>query len=79
MARAPAPDEEEKSPWLVARFVEPEVENPAEEAIRLGRVLHGLRVTADIIVASERDVEDWRDVRGSVIHAALSESRLLAA
>lgn len=59
--------------------VEPEVENPAEEAIRLRRVLHGLRVTADIIVASERDVEAWRDVRGSVIHAALSESRLVAA
>jgi predicted nucleotidyltransferase len=59
--------------------VEPEVENGAEEAIRLRRTLRGLRVTVDIIVASEREAEEWRDVRGSIIHAALSGSRLLAA
>jgi hypothetical protein len=28
---------------------------------------------------SEREVEDWREVRGSLIHAALSEGRPLAA
>jgi hypothetical protein len=59
--------------------VEPEVANGAEEAIRLRRALKGLRLTADIVVVSERDADEWRDVRGSLIHAALSESRLLAA
>jgi predicted nucleotidyltransferase len=59
--------------------VELEVENGAEEAIRLRRTLRGLRLTADIVVVSRREAEEWRDVRGSVIHAALSESRLLAA
>jgi hypothetical protein len=34
---------------------------------------------ADVIVVSERDAETWGDVRGSLIHAALSEGRLLAA
>ena len=57
--------------------LEPEVENPAEEAIRLRRTLRGLRITADVIVVSDRDAEEWRDVRGSIIHAALSDSRLL--
>ena len=59
--------------------VEPTVENAAEEAIRLRRTLRGLRLTADIVVVSRRDAEEWRYVRGSLIHAALSESRLLAA
>jgi predicted nucleotidyltransferase len=58
--------------------VEPEVENPAEEEIRL-RALRGLAIATDIIVVSERDVEEWRDVRGSLVHAALADSRLLSA
>jgi predicted nucleotidyltransferase len=59
--------------------VEPKVENGAEEAIRLRRALRGLRITADVIVVSDRDAEEWRDVRGSLIHAALSDGRPLAA
>jgi predicted nucleotidyltransferase len=59
--------------------VEPEVENPAEEEIRLRRALRGLAIATDIIVVSERDVEEWRDVRGSLVHAALADSRLLSA
>jgi len=59
--------------------IEPEVGNAAEEAIRLRRTLRGLRLTVDVLVVSERDAEEWRDVRGSIIHAALSDSRQLAA
>jgi predicted nucleotidyltransferase len=59
--------------------VEAEVDDPAEEAIRLRRTLRGLRLAADVVVVSEQDVEEWRDVRGSIIHAALSDSRLLEA
>jgi predicted nucleotidyltransferase len=58
--------------------IEPEVENGAEESIRLRRMLRGLGVTVDVIVVSEREADEWRDVRGSLIHAALSDSRLLA-
>jgi len=36
-------------------------------------------VPADIIVVSEESVREWRDVYGTVIHAALSEGRELAA
>jgi predicted nucleotidyltransferase len=59
--------------------IEPEVENPAAESVRLRRALGDLVLAADVIVASEHRVQEWRDVRGSLIHAALAEGRELAA
>ncbi len=59
--------------------IEPEVENWASESVRLGRTLKGMLVPADIIVVSEESVREWRDVYGTMIHAALSEGRELAA
>jgi len=59
--------------------VEPEVENAAVESVRLGRALRGLGVAADVVVVRERDVEEWRDVRGSLVHAALADGRVLVA
>jgi|ERR1700733_291504 uncharacterized protein len=59
--------------------VEPAVSDPAKESVRLRRTLHGLGLFADVVVVSEREAEDWREVRGSLIHSALSEGRLLAA
>jgi hypothetical protein len=41
--------------------------------------LRGLRIAADVILVSARDVDEWRDVPGSLVHAALSEGRELAA
>ncbi len=57
--------------------IEPEVENPALESVRLPRALGDLVLAADVIVASEHRVQEWRDVRGSLIHAALAEGREL--
>ena len=37
-----------------------------------------MRVPADVIVVSQRYVEEWREVRGSLVYAALSEGRVLA-
>jgi predicted nucleotidyltransferase len=59
--------------------IEPEVENAAKESVRLRRTLRGLLFAADVIVASEQRVRDWRDVKGSLIHAALAGGRELAA
>jgi predicted nucleotidyltransferase len=59
--------------------IEPEVENPALESVRLRRVLADVLVPMDIIVASEHRVQEWRDVRGSLIHAALTGGRELVA
>jgi predicted nucleotidyltransferase len=57
--------------------VESEVDDDGAEAVRLMRVLRDLRVPTDVIVVSERYAEDWRDVRGTLVHAALSQGRLL--
>ena len=59
--------------------VEPSVEDATEESVRLRRTLRGLGLFADVIVVSEREAEKWGDAHGSVIHAALSEGRPLAA
>jgi predicted nucleotidyltransferase len=53
--------------------VEPQVERRGEESVRLRRALRGLRIAADVIVVSAGDVAEWRDVRGSLVHAALCE------
>lgn len=57
--------------------VEPEVSNEAEESVRLLRTLRDLRLPADVVVVSRRYAEDWREVRGGVVHAALSQGRVL--
>ena len=59
--------------------VEPEVVDAVAEAVRLRRTLRGLGVFADVIVISDRDAKEWRDVRGSLIHAALADGRAMAA
>jgi uncharacterized protein len=59
--------------------VEPTVEDPIKESVRLRRTLRGLGLFADVIVVSEDEAERWGQTHGSVIHAALSEGRALAA
>jgi predicted nucleotidyltransferase len=58
--------------------IEPHVDDEAWESVRLCRALRDLRLPAEIIVVSSRYAEDWADVRGSVVHAALSQGRVLA-
>jgi predicted nucleotidyltransferase len=59
--------------------IEPSVEDAVEESTRLRKAFRDLDVFADVIVVSDEEAEAWRDVYGSVIHAALAEGRLLAA
>jgi predicted nucleotidyltransferase len=56
--------------------------NPADrhaEMVRLDRALRPLGVPFDIVVVSERYAEDWGGVEGSMVHAALTEGRVLHA
>jgi predicted nucleotidyltransferase len=57
--------------------VEPDVENEAEESVRLRRVLRDLRLPADVVVVSRDYAERWREVRGGLVHAALSQGKVL--
>jgi uncharacterized protein len=58
--------------------VEPRVEDPNREIVRLQRVLAPLRLPADVIVVSEAHVEEWGDVASTMLHDALREGRVLA-
>lgn len=58
--------------------IEPEVDNEAIESVRLMREVRDLRLPVEVVVVSERDVTEWRDVRGSLVHAALTEGCVLA-
>jgi predicted nucleotidyltransferase len=62
---------------LAFLVVEPEVDNEAEESVRLHRTLRDLRVPADVIVVSRDYADRWHAVRGGLVHAALSQGRIL--
>ena len=59
--------------------IEPDVDDTALESVRLMRAVRDLRLPVEIVVVSEREAAEWRDVRGSLVHAALAEGRDLAA
>jgi uncharacterized protein len=59
--------------------VEPSVDDRIEESVRLRRTLRGLGLFADVLVVSDREAEESREVRGSLIHSALSEGRVVEA
>jgi predicted nucleotidyltransferase len=58
--------------------VEREVTDRFDETVRLRRALKPLRLPVDVIVVSESHVEEWGDVRNTMLHAALCEGRVLA-
>jgi predicted nucleotidyltransferase len=58
--------------------VEPDLTDRNAEFVRLRRSLRGLGVPIDLILVSEDNVDEWRDVPGSLIHDALREGRVLA-
>ncbi len=59
--------------------VEQEVTDRHGEMVRLSRELRSLGVPVDVVVVSERYLEEWGSVEGTMIHSALSEGRLLDA
>jgi|ERR1700677_1705434 len=59
--------------------IEHEVRDRHAEMVRLGRELRSLGVPVDVIVVSERYADEWAGVEGSMVHAALTEGRVLHA
>ena len=59
--------------------VEQEVRARRREMVRLSDVLRPLRVPIDIVVVSQRNFDEWRDLPGTIIHRAASEGRVLHA
>lgn len=58
--------------------IERDLPNRRQERIRLRMALDGFRTPIDVVVVSERHVEKWGDVKGTMLNAALKEGRLLA-
>jgi predicted nucleotidyltransferase len=58
--------------------IEPTVESPISEAVRLRRELRGLGVPIDIVVMDEAKAKRRAAVRGTMVERALREGRLLA-
>lgn len=54
-----------------------EVARPRAETARLRRELRGLGVGIDLLVVSAGHAEDWGDLEGTLLHAALHEGRVL--
>jgi uncharacterized protein len=59
--------------------IEPSVEDVIEGTYRLRCTLTELDVFADLVVVTEDEAKVWGGVYGTIIHAALSEGRPLAA
>ena len=57
--------------------IESNVDSRHQEAVRLRRTLRGLDVPADVIVVTAQQVDEWRDVHGTLIHEALQEGRVV--
>lgn len=67
-------DEESDVDFLV---IEPDVDDWMAESVRLRRVLRGLPAAFDIVVVHDEYAEDWKDVYGTVVNAALEEGQIL--
>lgn len=58
--------------------IEPRLPSRRREFVRLREALGDIGAPVDLIVVSADHVSEWGKVRGSVIHEALREGRVLA-
>ncbi len=58
--------------------IEPHFENRGSEFVRLRRALRGLEVPIDLVLVSDRHVEEWGHFEGTLLNEALREGRVLA-
>jgi predicted nucleotidyltransferase len=57
--------------------IEPTVEDPMQESVRLRRALRGLGVPIDVLVITQDEADRRSVVRGTVVERALREGRTL--
>jgi uncharacterized protein len=58
--------------------IEREVNSRFGEMVRLGRILGRLLIPADVVVVSQEHARKWESVKGTMIHEAMSEGRVVA-
>jgi predicted nucleotidyltransferase len=57
--------------------IERELGSKVDEMVRLRDALPPLGVPVDVLVVSQEHADDWADVQGTMVHAALAEGRVL--
>ena len=57
--------------------IEPQVDDRAQEMVRLRRLLRPLRIPADILVYSSEEAARWGDQPGSPLYWALREGKVV--
>jgi predicted nucleotidyltransferase len=57
--------------------IEPSVDDPMRESVRLRRSLRGLRVPVDVVVLGRANADRQASVRGTLIETALREGTVL--
>jgi len=55
----------------------PTLTNKRDEMIRLRRVLRPLRIPVEVLVASEKEIEDWGHLPSTTLYWALTEGKIL--
>ena len=58
--------------------IEPEIAHRNAEFVRLRRALRGLQVAIDLVLVTDRHVEEWGHFEGTMLNDALREGRVLA-
>lgn len=57
--------------------IEPDVDDWMSESARLRRVLRGLPAAFDVVVVHDEYADEWKDVYGTLVHAALTEGKVV--
>ena len=57
--------------------VERRLANTRAEMVRLRNLVRPLRIPVDIIVVSEEEFSDWAHLKGTVLHWAATEGRVV--
>jgi predicted nucleotidyltransferase len=55
-----------------------DVHDRFDDSVRLSRLAAELRVPADVVVVSEAQLAEWGHLKGTMLHDALAEGRVLA-
>lgn len=70
-------DEDDRSDFDFL-VIERGIDDRFGEMVRLDRILGRLLIPADVVVVSEEHVRRWESVKGTMIHEAMSQGRVIA-
>jgi len=57
--------------------IEATVKNKFKEMVKLRRALHGLGVPIDVLVASQKEVDEWGHLPATALYWAMKEGRVV--